>query len=132
MIDKLKIPVLNRIIIAGNLMKEPELFFTDNEIPTVRFAMEYAHSFKNKIGRSREKSCHIIVTAYSGLADSCVKYLTEGSSVIVRGELYNYQHKNDVGNYFNEVRIRAKYVQFLDKQKKIVSENVREEVASYN
>lgn len=123
---KLNMPRLNSVFIAGYLLKDPEVDLTNGETPFVNFTMRYIHKFRNKFGQPRENACIVRVFALYRLAESCAKYLSEGSTVLVKGELQNYQRHTEFGDYFNEVQIKAWHIQFLDKRRKFVSDNDQE------
>ena len=112
----LRMPDLNRIIIAGNLVKDPRFDETSNGIPVSNFTVASNRRFTDRFGETKEDVCFIEVVAWRGLAESCAENLSQGSAVLVTGELQSRQRKTGDGGFRNMVEVRARHVQFLNKQ----------------
>ena len=124
----LKMPDINTITIAGNLTNEPTLRQTQNGTSVTNFFMASNRKFKDNTGQWRESVCFVGVVAWYKLAESCYEYLTKGSSVLVEGELQSRTWKNEDGGNNNVVEIKARRIQFLDRQSRksdsiVVEEN---------
>ncbi|MCX5749546.1 MAG: single-stranded DNA-binding protein [Candidatus Saganbacteria bacterium] len=75
---------LNRMILTGNLTRDPEIRFTKNEVPVAHFTVAV-----NGIPRNGEKGDvnFFNCVAWRGLANICGEYLKKGSSVAIEGKL---------------------------------------------
>ena len=111
-----KLPSLNKVIIIGNLTRDPELRFTQSGVPVVNFKIASNKRYKDSLGIVKEDVCYIGVVAWEKLAESCRDYLKKGSAVLVEGELRSRLKENEDGTKRNFVEIKAFYIQFLDKK----------------
>lgn len=110
-----RLPNLNRVMIVGNLTKDPELRSTSTGIPVSNFRIAANRRFRDNSGEWREDVCYIGVVAWQKLAESCAAKLQKGSAVYVEGELRSRSLDSEGGQKRNIIEIRAHHVQFLDK-----------------
>jgi single-strand DNA-binding protein len=111
-----KLPSLNKIIIVGNLVRDPELRYTSGGVPVVNFKIASNKKYKDNLGTYKEDVCYVGVVAWQGLAQSCSEYLRKGSAVLVEGELRSRIKENEHGSKRNYLEIKAYHVQFLNKR----------------
>jgi single-strand DNA-binding protein len=111
-----KLPSLNKVIIVGNLVRDPELRYTSGGVPVVNFKIASNKRYKDNLGMYKEDVCYVGVVAWQNLAQSCSEYLRKGSAVLVEGELRSRIKENEDGSKRNYVEIKAFHVQFLDKK----------------
>ena len=111
-----KLPSLNKVIIVGNLVRDPELRYTSGGVPVVNFKIASNKKYKDNLGMYKEDVCYVGVVAWQNLAQSCSEYLKKGSAVLVEGELRSRIKENEDGSRRNYVEIKAFHVQFLDKR----------------
>jgi len=114
----LKMPDINNILIAGNLTGDPVLRETSNGTPVANFYIAANRKFKDNTGQWRENVCFVGVVAWYKLAESCFEYLKKGAAVTVEGELQSRNWKNEDGSNNNVVEIKARRIQFLNRQNK--------------
>ena len=114
----LKMPDINNILIAGNLTGDPVLSETSNGTPVANFYIAANRKFKDNTGQWRENVCFVGVVAWYKLAESCFEYLKKGAAVMVEGELQSRNWKNEDGSNNNVVEIKARRIQFLNRQNK--------------
>jgi single-strand DNA-binding protein len=110
-----RLPNLNRVMIVGNLTREPELRATSTGIPVANFRIAANRRFKDNAGEWREDVCYIGVVAWQSLAESCAAKLQKGSAVYIEGELRSRSLEAEDGKKRNVIEIRAHHIQFLDK-----------------
>jgi single-strand DNA-binding protein len=115
-----RLPHLNRVLIVGNLTKDPELRYTSTGVPVANFRIASNKKYKDNLGENKEDVCFIGVVAWQKLAESCTKFLKKGSAVLVEGELRSRFKENDDGSKRNLIEIRAFQIQFLDKKTETV------------
>ena len=115
-----RLPHLNRIIIVGNLTRDPELRYTSTGVPVANFKIASNKKYKDDSGNNKEDVCFIGIVAWQKLAESCNKFLKKGSAVLVEGELRSRFKDNEDGSKRNLIEIRAFQVQFLDKKTETV------------
>jgi single-strand DNA-binding protein len=115
-----KLPSLNKVIIVGNLVKDPELRYTSGGVPVVNFKIASNKKYKDNLGMYKEDVCYVGVVAWQDLAQSCSDFLRKGSAVLVEGELRSRMKENEDGRKHTYVEIKAFQVQFLNKREESV------------
>lgn len=96
---------VNRVILLGNLGKDPETRFLENGRARVTFSLATNDSYKNKEGeRVTNTEWHNIVL-WTPLAEIADKYLNKGKQVYIEGKLTNrsYVDKEGQTKYITEV-----------------------------
>ena len=78
---------VNKVILLGNLGKDPEVRHLDNGVAVANFSLATTESYTNKQGdRVNQTEWHNIVL-WRGLADIAEKYLKKGNSVYIEGKI---------------------------------------------
>ncbi len=102
---------MNKVILVGNLTRDPELTQTSNGISVCRFSLAVQRSYANASGE-READFLNIVT-WRGLADNCAKYLSKGRRVAISGSIQTRSYDDKDGNKRYATDIVADDVEFL-------------------
>jgi single-strand DNA-binding protein len=110
-----RLPNLNRVMIVGNLTRDPELRSTSTGIPVSNFRIAANRKFRDNAGDLKEDVCYIGVVAWQKLAESCADRLKKGSAVYIEGELRSRSLNSNEGKKRNVIEIKAHHIQFLDK-----------------
>lgn len=76
-----------RITIAGNLGKDPELRYLPNGTPTTSLSVATNNSYTNQKGEQVKETTWFRVSVFGKQAESCSQYLTKGRQVLVEGRL---------------------------------------------
>ena len=104
----------NRVILLGNLCREPELRKTPSGVSVVELRMAINEYFKNRqTGERTEKTCYVDVVVWNQQAELCQQYLTKGSPLLVEGRLSYDEWKTPQGETRNRLRITADRIQFV-------------------
>ena len=78
---------VNKVILVGNLGKDPEIRHLDNGVAVANFSLATTESYTNKQGeRVNQTEWHNVVL-WRGLADIAEKYLKKGNSVYIKGKI---------------------------------------------
>ena len=96
---------VNKVILVGNLGKNPEVKYLDNGVAVANFSLATTESYKNKEGeRVSQTEWHNIVL-WRGLAEVAEKYLKKGASVYVEGKIKTrkWEDKEGVTRYSTEI-----------------------------
>jgi single-strand DNA-binding protein len=113
-------PIINKIMIAGNVVCEPRISVTHgNKIKVANFRIACSRKFRTRSGLSKEEDCYVSVTAWLELAELCDKNLEKGDKVYIEGSLQNRQLSD---SKMSVVEILAERIQILT-PKKIISIN---------
>jgi single-strand DNA-binding protein len=96
---------VNKVILVGNLGKDPIIQDIGNGIKKATFSIATTESIPNKDGvRTEHTEWHNIVV-WRGLADVAEKYLRKGSTIYIEGRLRSRQYDDKDGNkrYITEI-----------------------------
>lgn len=104
----------NRVILMGNLTRDPEMRHTSSGTPVTNFRLAVSETYRSRQdGQTREVVCYVDVAAWDRQAETCNQYLSKGSPVLVEGRLIYDEWKNQQGETRNRLSVRADRVQFL-------------------
>ena len=106
---------MNKVILIGNLVKDPELTTTNSGINVCRFTLAVQRRFANEDGERDADFPNIV--AWRGLADNCHKYLKKGSKCSVVGMLQTRSYDAQDGSKRFAVEVVADEVEFLNTKK---------------
>jgi single-strand DNA-binding protein len=104
---------MNRIIIIGNLGRDPEMKYTPTGQAVTSFSVASNHKYKTASGEQRDETEWFSCQAWGKLAETCTQYLTKGQQVYIEGRLKSrtYQTQSGETRFSNDVTITE--VQFL-------------------
>lgn len=103
---------LNRVLLIGNLTKDPELRYTPSGTPVANLRLAVNSWFKDQAGQRKEETCFVTVVVWSKQAEICNQYLKKGRPVFVEGRLM-YRSWEAEGKTRSTMEVRADRVQFL-------------------
>src|SRR6185503_11456909 len=104
---------LNRVLLMGNLTRDPELRYTPQGAAVCEFAIAVNEKFKGKDGNWQDKVHYIDIVAWARQAETCAEYLKKGRPVFVEGRLTQDRWEQPDGQKRSRLRITADRVQFL-------------------
>ena len=78
---------MNKIIVIGNLGRDPEMRYTPNGQSVTSFSVASSRRYTTAGGEQREETEWFNVNAWGRLAETCNQYLTKGQQVYVEGRL---------------------------------------------
>ena len=98
---------INKVILIGNLGKDPELRYTSSGVAVASFTLATNESWKDPEGNVQERTQWHNIVAWRKLAEICGEYLKKGSKIYLEGKLQyrNYDDKNGVKRYITEIVI---------------------------
>lgn len=105
---------MNRVTLVGNLGQNPELRYTQTQIPVANFSLATTESRTDAQGNKQDQTEWHRVIVWNKQAENVNKYLTKGSSVLVEGKITyrKWQDKNGQDRYTTD--IIAQRVLFLN------------------
>ena len=91
---------VNKVILIGNLGKNPELRYTQDGQKVVSFSMATSEFWRDKATNDRKEKTewHQIVIFNDRLGDVATQYLKKGSKVYLEGQLQTRKWKDNTGN----------------------------------
>ena len=107
---------VNKIIVIGNLGKDPEMRFTPNGNPVTSFSVATNRGYTTSEGERREETEWFTVVTWNKLAEQCNQFLTKGRLVYVEGRFHMRTWEGQDGQKHYQSEIIANSVRFLDRQ----------------
>lgn len=95
----------NRIIIMGNMTRDPQLTYLPSQTPVVEFGLASSRKWRAQDGTDREETCFVDCRAYGKSAETISKYCKKGSSLLVEGRLTFDQWETPDGQKRSKHRI---------------------------
>ena len=77
----------HKVIVVGNLGRDPEMRYTPDGTPVTNFSIATTRKWNNQDGTQGEETVWFRVTAWRQLAEVCNQYLSKGRSVLVEGRI---------------------------------------------
>ena len=77
----------NKVIMMGNLVRDPELSYLPSQTAVVEFSIASTHRFRGSDGQDREDTCFIDCRMYGKRAEVIQKYFSKGKPIMVEGRL---------------------------------------------
>lgn len=111
----------NKVIIAGNLTKDPELRYLPSGTAVVNMRLATTRKYRSKSGDMVDEVCFIDVQVYGRQAETCGEYLRRGSNVLVEGRLKLNEWESEQGRR-SRVIVTAERVQFISTRDEPVSQ----------
>ncbi len=119
--------MFNKIILIGNLTKDPEVRYTPSGTSVCNFRIAVNHKYKQ--GDEIKKETTFIDTVVFGKqADTCGQYLNKGSAVLVEGRLQERRWETDEGQKRSKYEVVAQTVRFLPRKPSVAAVQEGEDV----
>jgi len=100
----------NRVVLAGNLTRDPELRFTQQGVPVANFSIAV-----NRVRSKREAVDFFNVSAWRELGERVANYKKKGDPILVEGRLQYSTWQTPDGTKRSTVDVVADNVQFLNR-----------------
>jgi len=107
---------VNRVILIGNLGKDPEIQYLEKNISVAKFPLATTETHKDKNGKLVSQTEWHIIVLWRGLAELAQKYLHKGSLIYVEGRLRTRSWEDKEGNKKFATEIIADNLIMLDKR----------------
>ena len=109
---------ISKVILIGNLGRDPETRYTPSGKLNVQFTMAVSRSYRDQSGQQQDRTNWFRVTAWAGLAESMVRlteqgYLVKGKQVYVEGRLEAREYQDQNGQTKTSLDVNATELQLL-------------------
>jgi single-strand DNA-binding protein len=111
----LRLPRVNRALLAGRVVKDFTLRYTADETPVATFRLAFNRPVKKPDGSWGEVAGFVDVLVSHRLAELCAERLRKGSPVYLEGRLQTRRWEGPNGRARSVLEIKADQVQFLDR-----------------
>ncbi|HYD49347.1 MAG TPA: single-stranded DNA-binding protein [Terriglobales bacterium] len=105
--------MVNRVILIGNLGKDPEVRFTPNGRAVAKFPVATSEKWNDQEGNKQERTEWHNVVVWGKQAETCGQYLAKGQQVFIDGAIRSRQYDDKDGNKRYITEIIARDVRFL-------------------
>jgi len=102
---------MNKVILIGNLTRDPELTTTSGGVSLCKFALAVSRSYTNSNGERETDFFNVV--CWRGLAENVAKYLTKGKKVGLWGSVQTRTYEAQDGTKRYVTEIAAEDVEFL-------------------
>ncbi|TAM43374.1 single-stranded DNA-binding protein [bacterium] len=103
----------NKVLLMGNLTKDPELRYTPQGTAVVNLRLAVNRKYRTKEQELKEEVCFITAVVWNKQAETCNQYLHKGSAVFVEGRLQSRSWEDNAGAKRSVIEVRAERVQFM-------------------
>ena len=97
--------MVNKVILIGNLGKDPDMQFLEGNIGVAKFSLATTETYKDRSGKLISQTEWHTVVLWRGLAELAQKYLHRGSLVYIEGRLKTRSWEDKEGNKKHSVEI---------------------------
>ena len=111
-------PNYNKVILMGNLTKDPELKYTPNGVAVATFGLAINRQWHDKAGEKKEEVCFVECTAFAKTAETIANYCKKGRPLFVEGRLQLQQWETKEGAKKSKLSVVVESFQFVDSGEK--------------
>ena len=104
---------VNKVILVGNLGRDPEVRFTKSGTPVASFSLATSEKWTGKDGNKEEKTEWHRIIAWGKLGEICGEYLSKGKQVYIEGRLQTREWEDNDGNKRQTTEIVANNMTML-------------------
>ncbi len=105
----------NKVILLGNLTRDPEVRYTPNGIAVASFAIAVNRKYKQG-DETKDEVSYIDIVVFGKQAESCGQYIGKGDSVLIDGRLQQRRWETEEGQKRNKLEVVAQSVNFMPKR----------------
>lgn len=103
----------NRVIMMGNLTRDPQLSYLPNQTPVVEFGLASNRKWKGSDGQQKEDTCFVDCRAFGRMAETISKYCQKGRPLLIEGRLTYDQWESQDGQKRSKHRITVENFTFV-------------------
>ena len=103
----------NKVMLMGNLTRDPQLSYTPNQLAIVDFGLAVNRKWKGQDGNQREETCFVDCTSFGRQAETINKYLSKGRPVFIEGRLTFDSWTGQDGTKRSKLKVTVETFQFL-------------------
>ncbi|TET21989.1 MAG: single-stranded DNA-binding protein [Candidatus Cloacimonadota bacterium] len=112
--SEIRLPSINKVMISGRLTADPNLNFTPDGVPVLKFRLASSRSYKDRDGNWQKAAAFVSVSVWREQAERFAETLHKGSAVFIEGRLESRSWEVE-GQRRNIVEINAWRIQNLEK-----------------
>jgi len=103
----------NKVILLGNLTRDPQLRYLPNNTPVCEFGMAVNRRWRDRDGNFQDEVCFVDLTAFGRQAETLNQYLSKGRALLVDGRLKFDSWTAQDGSKRSKLRVIVENFQFV-------------------
>ncbi len=107
---------VNKVILVGNVGKDPEVRYVDTNVPVARFPFATSETYRSRDGERITTTEWHNVVLWRGLAEVAEKYVKKGSQLFIEGKIRTRSYDDRDGNKRYITEIIADNMQMLGRR----------------
>ncbi|QBD80128.1 single-stranded DNA-binding protein [Ktedonosporobacter rubrisoli] len=104
---------MNKIMLIGNLGRDPEMSYTPTGVAVTKFSLAVNRISKSPSGERQEETDWFNIVTWRQLAETCNTYLHKGQKVYIEGRLTQRKYTDKEGNQRTAVEVIANDMEML-------------------
>jgi len=104
---------VNKVILVGNLGKDPEVRFTNTGSAVANFSIATSEVWNDRDGKRQERTEWHNIVVWDKQAEHCGQYLAKGRQVYIEGSIRTRSYDDKSGNKRYVTEVVAQRIQFL-------------------
>lgn len=105
----------NKVILLGNLTRDPEVRYTPNGSAVASFAIAVNRKYKQG-DETKEEVGYFDIVVFGKQAENCGQYLNKGDAVLIDGRLQQRRWETEDGQKRSKIEVAAQTVNFMPKR----------------
>jgi single-strand DNA-binding protein len=122
----------NKVILLGNLTRDPQLSYTTNQTAVVDFGLAVNRRWTGQDGSQKEETCFVDCRAFGKSAENINKFCKKGNPLLIEGRLIFDSWTAKDGSKHSKHRITVENFQFIGTSNKADTNNDKVSMASDN
>ena len=108
--------MVNKVILIGNVGKDPEVRYIDNDVPVAHFPLATSETYRNRDGEKVTQTEWHNIVLWRGLAKVAENYVKKGHALYIEGKIRSRSYEDKDGNKRYITEIVADNMQMLTKK----------------
>jgi single-strand DNA-binding protein len=104
---------LNKVLLMGNLTRDPELRYTPNGTAVASFGIAINRTWKTPEGEKKEETCFVDASVFGKRAEVVSEYFSKGKPIFIEGRLQFQQWEAKDGQKRSALRVVVEDFQFV-------------------
>lgn len=113
----------NKVILMGNLTRDPQLSYTPNQTAVADFGIAVNRRWTGQDGQGREETCFVDCRAFGRHAENINKYCKKGRPLLLEGRLTFDSWTGQDGTKRSKLRVTVENFQFLSAAPRTVEQD---------
>lgn len=107
-------PNFNKVILAGNMTRDPQLSQLPSNTPVCEFGLAVNRRWRSPQGEMCDEACFVDMRCYGKQAETLTQYAGKGKPLLIEGRLKFDQWKDKDGGNRSKLYVVVETFQFLD------------------